>query len=77
MNFAVPVDHREKIKESKKRDKYLDFARKKNKLWNTKVTAITTVIGAPEKIPEILVKRLDNLEIRRHVETIWTTVLLR
>ena len=28
MNYAVPTDHRVKIKESEKRDKYLDLARK-------------------------------------------------
>ena len=26
-NFAVPADHRVKLKESEKRDKYLDFTR--------------------------------------------------
>ena len=34
MDFAVPADHRVELKESKKRDKYLDLARelKKKKL---------------------------------------------
>ena len=27
VNFAVPADHRVKLKESKKRDKYIDLAR--------------------------------------------------
>ena len=35
-----PVDHRVNIKVSKKRDKYLDIARKLRKLWNMKVMVI-------------------------------------
>ena len=34
VDFAVPVDHRIKLKECEKRDKYLDFARELKKLWN-------------------------------------------
>ena len=30
MDFTIPADHRVKIKESKKRDKYLDLARVTN-----------------------------------------------
>ena len=38
VDFAVPADHRVKLKESEKRDKYLDLARELKKLWNMKVT---------------------------------------
>ena len=31
MDFAVPTDHRIKLKESKRKDKYLDFARELKK----------------------------------------------
>ena len=31
MNFVVPADHREKIKESRKKDKYLNLARELTK----------------------------------------------
>ena len=41
MDFAVPVDHRVKLNESEKRDKYLDFAWKLKKLWNMKVISYT------------------------------------
>ena len=34
VEFAIPADHRVKIKESEKRDKYLNLARKLKKLWN-------------------------------------------
>ena len=46
VDFAVPADHRIKLKESEKRDKYLDLARELKNLWNMKVTIIPIVIGA-------------------------------
>ena len=46
VDFAVSADHRIKLKESEKRDKYLDLARELKKLWNMKVTIIPVVIGA-------------------------------
>ena len=46
VNFAVPADYRVKLKESKKKDKYLDLAKELKKLWNMKVTGILIVIGA-------------------------------
>ena len=46
MDFAVQVDHRVKLKESEKMDKYLDLARKLKNLWNMKVKFIPIVIGA-------------------------------
>ena len=44
--IAVPADHRIKLKECEKRDKYLNLARELKKLWNMKVTIIPIVIGA-------------------------------
>ena len=38
VDFAVSADHRIKLKECEKKDKYLDFARELKKLWNMKVT---------------------------------------
>ena len=46
MDFAVSADHRIKLKESEKKDKYLELARKLKKLWNMKVTIIPIVIDA-------------------------------
>ena len=34
VDFAVPADHRIKLKECEKKDKYLDFERELKKLWN-------------------------------------------
>ena len=46
MDFAVLADHRVKLKESEKRDKYRDLASEWKKLWNKKVTVIVIVIDA-------------------------------
>ena len=46
MNFTVPADHRIQLKESEKKDKYLDLARELIKLPNMKVILIPIVIGA-------------------------------
>ena len=40
VDFAVPAEQRVKLKESEKRDKYLDLAREMKKLWNMKVTVM-------------------------------------
>ena len=46
VDFSVLSDHRIKLKESEKKDKYLDLARELKKLWNMKVTVIPIVIAA-------------------------------
>ncbi len=60
VDFAVPADHRIKLKESEKKDKYWDLARESKKLWNMKVTIIPIMIGAFGTVT----KGLENLEIR-------------
>ena len=77
VDFAVPADHRIKLKESEKRDKYLDFARELKKLWNMKVTIIPIVIGAFGTVTKGLLKGLEDLEVGGRVETIQTTALLK
>ena len=46
VDFAVPADHRIKLKEWEKKDRYLDLARELKKLRNMKVTIVPVVIGA-------------------------------
>ena len=77
VDFAVPVDHRIKLKECEKKNKYLDLARELKKLWNVKVTIKPIVIGAFGTVTKGLLKGLENLEVGRQVETIQTTALLR
>ena len=77
VDFAVPADHRVKLKESEKKDKYLDLAGELKKLWNMKMTFIPIIIGAFDIVTKGLIKGLEDLEIKGQVETIQTTALLR
>ena len=77
VDLAVPADHRIKLKECEKRDKYLDLARELKKLWNMKVTIIPIVIGAFGTVTKGLLKGLEDLEVGGRVETIQTTALLK
>ena len=77
VDFAVPADHRIKLKECENRDKYIDLARElKKKLWNMKVTIILIVIGTFGPVTKGLLKGLEDLEVGGRV-TIQTAVLLR
>ena len=69
VDSAVPADHRIKLKESEKKDKYLDLARELKKLWNMQVTIITIVIGAFGTFPKGLLKELEDLTIGGRVKT--------
>ena len=65
------------MKESEKKDKYLDLARELKKAWNKKVTVISIVIGVPGWVTKGLIKGLKDLEVRGQVETSKTSALLR
>ena len=75
--MIILVDHRVKLKESEKKDKYLDLARELKKIWNMKVMVIPIVISALGTNTNGLIKGLEELELRGQVETIQMTVLLR
>ena len=77
VDFAVPADHRIKLKECEKKDKYLDLARKLKKLRNMQVTIIPSVIGAFGTVTKGLLKGLEDLEDGGRGGTIQTTTLLR
>ena len=59
-----------KIKENKKRDNNLDFAKKQKMLWNMKVMVIPIIIGTLGTAPKGLVRTLKEQEIGGHAETI-------
>ena len=65
------------MKESEKKDKYLDLARELKKPWNMKVTMIPVISGALGTVTKGLVQGLEDLEIKGRMETIQTTALLR
>ena len=77
MDFAVPADHRIKLKECVKKDKYLDLARELKKLWNMRVRIVPIVIGAFGTVTKGLLKGLEDLEVGGRVETIQTIALLK
>ena len=76
MDFAIPMDHIVKIKESEKIDKYMEFARVLKTLWNMRVMMmIPIVIGVLGTVPKGLERGLEQLEIRGRIETIQTRTL--
>ena len=77
VDFAVPADHIINLKESEKKDTYLDLARELKKLWNMKVTIVPIKIGVLGTVTKGLLKGLEDLEVSGRVETIQTTALLR
>ena len=70
VDFAVPANNRINLKESEKKDNYLDLARELKKLWNMKVTIVPIVIGALGSITKELLKGLQELEVGGRVEAI-------
>ena len=75
--LSASADQRVKLKESEKKDKYLELARELKKLRNMKVTFISTVIDALSTVTKGLMKRLEDTEIRVRAETVESTTLLR
>ena len=61
MDFTIPADHRTKLKECEKKDKYLDLAKELEKLWNMKATIILIVIGAFGTVTKELLKGLEDV----------------
>ena len=70
VDYAVLADHRIKLKDCEKKDKYLDIARELKKLWNMQVTIIPLVVGAFGTITKGLLKGQEDLEVGERVETI-------
>ena len=54
-----------------------ELKKKLKKLLNMKMTVLSNLIGTPGTIPKELVKGLKDLKIRRRVETIQITTLLK
>ena len=77
VDFAVPADHKIKLKECEMKDRSLDLARELKKLWNMQVTIIPIVIGASGRVTKRLLKGLEELEVGGRVETFQRTTLLR
>ena len=63
VDVAFLADHRINLKESEKKDKYLDLAREQKKLWNMKVTIVSIDIGALGTITKGLLKGLRTWKL--------------
>ena len=77
VDFAVPADHRIKLKECEMKDKFLDLGGELKKLWKMKVTMVPIVIGAFGSVSKGLLKGPEDLEVGERVKTIQTTTLLK
>ena len=77
VDFAVPANHRIKLKECEKKATYIYLARELKKTWNMQVTNIPIVNGAFGTVTKGLLKGLEQLEVGGRVETIQRTSLLR
>ena len=64
MDFALPADHKVKLKESEKKNKYLDLARELNKQWNMKVMMVTIVISTLCIVRKGFIMGLKDFEIK-------------
>ena len=65
VNFADSVEHGLKLKESEKKDKYLDLDRELKRPWNMKVTMIRIVIGALCTVTRRIGTRTTGLRNKR------------
>ena len=70
VDFTISADHRVKMKQREKIDKYMDLTRELKKLCNMRMTVIPILIGALGIILKGLEKRLEEFEIRGRTETI-------
>ena len=70
MNFTV------KIKENKKRDKYLDLARELKLPWNMSVMVIPIVIGELRTVSNSLDRRLEEWYVSGIIENVRTTRII-
>ena len=77
VDFVILADHRAKLKESEKKDKYQDLARELKKLWNMKLAVILIVIGALGTATKRLVQELEDFEIIGREGIIQTTTVSR
>ena len=78
MDYDVPSDHRVKLKENEKKDKYLDFGKELEKKTmehehDNDIICNWWAWYSHQKVG----KGLEDLEIRSRMETILTTTLLR
>ena len=69
VEFAVSADHRQRLKEKEKLEKYLDLTRKLKYLWNLKVTFKTVKFWAFGILKKK--KRMGKARGYRNLKEFW------
>ena len=77
VNFAVPADHRIKLKEYEKKDKYPNLAKELKKTMEHEGDNYTNCDSCFGTVRKGLLKGLEDLEVNGRLETIQTTALWR
>ena len=75
--YCLGGPQEKKKKECENNDKYLYLRDLKKKIWDIRVTIIPIVIDAFGTITKMLLKRLEDLEMRERVVTMQITTWLR
>ena len=76
IDFAVPEDSRIEEKEKDKIEKYQDFGRELQMIWNVKVKIIPLVVGSLGAIPKQFGDRLKQIGITVGTAQVQKIVLL-
>ena len=77
MDFAISADHRLKLTEIEKKDKYLRSCERTEKTTERVSDGDSNVIGPCGKVYKEVVKRLKGFKIKGRAEIVRTTALLR
>ena len=76
IDFAFPGDSKIEEKEKDMIEKYQDFGRELQKIWNVKMKMIPLVIGSLGAIPKQFGNRLKQIGITAQTAQVEKTVLL-
>ena len=76
IDFAVPGDSRIEEEEKYKIEKYKDFGRELQKIWNVKVKIMPLVVGSLGAIAKQFGNRLKQIGITAGTAQVQKTVLL-
>ena len=76
IDFAVPGNSKIEEKEKDKTEKYQDFGKELQKIWNVKVKIIPLVVGSSGAIPKQFGNSLKQIGITAGTAQVQKTVLL-
>lgn len=76
IDFAVPMDHRVRVKEDIKVDTYLDLAAEVRRQYHVKTEIVPVVIGALGTVPNRLEESLEKLGLPDIIASLQKSVLI-